>query len=1268
MKTTKTTRTTQSNLRSLRALMVGFFLTITFFSSAQSITVDTPASLCAGQSVVITFDARNGNGSSSRFNSSSLFTVTLRDDDNNVVATLATNFTFASFSTANGATTNNVPVQVTIPATVTSDSYRIRVACNAPNRSAESSQFNITNVAGGTITGSTSVCTGSGTTLNHNAPTGSRQWQVSTDGTNFSDITNNGTNSNLSTGNLTATRHYRVRVTENSCTAFSPVHTVTVNPATAAGSISGATAFCAGGSTTLTIAGHIGTVQWQRWSIATFQDINGATGTTLNVTQAGTYRARLSGCGTATTNSLTVTVDAAPVAGTVSGAATVCAGTNNTVLTLTGSTGSRQWQSSTDNINFTNIAGTTGTTFTAANLSTTTFYRCVLSSGVCTPVTSNSVAVTVTPQPVAGTISGNNTLCSGTNTTTLTLSGHTGTIQWQQQINGTFQNISGANAATLTRNNLTATTTYRAVLTSGPCTSATTAPFTVTVNPVSVAGTIAGNNTLCSGNNSTTLTLSGQTGTIQWQEEINGTFENISGANAATLTLNNLTATTTFRAAVTSGTCQTAFTSPFIVTVQPTTVAGTISGPATVCPGANSVSLTLNGNTGTIQWQELVNGTYQDISGATSQSLVRNNITVTSTFRAAVTSGFCGTLFTDAFTVTLLEGSFAGTISGDGMVCPGTPVVLTLNNSRGNIQWQSSTDAVEFTDIAGATSTILSINEVTDVIYYRAVVTNNNCTPAETSAVTLEPGQGTTWNGTEWSHGEPHMSKPAIIAGNYNENTDLTACTLTVTNNAQVVIRKNRNLELRGALNVVSGSVLIENRANLIQTDNVQNTGNISIQRETLNLRRLDYVMWSAPITGQTLQGFSPLTSATPTSRFYTYNTETNFYNSITTPGSHQFEMGKSYLIRVPNNHSNNPAKWTGTFTGVPNNGNITVALADHGDGKRYNAVGNPYPSPLSVDAFLAANSANIKGALYLWRKRNGSSNSAYATYNNGVMVSNGDENLEGELAGNLHPFGASKSLGVGQGFIVEAKAGATQLVFNNSMRTDDNNVKMMRSAQPTGDRLWVNLTNAAGVFSQMAVVYDETATTNATDDFDAKLFSDSDNTIAALEQGEKYVINGRSAFQIFDVVPVAVKAETAGTHTISIARAQGRFAGSQVVLLHDKLTGAIVNLRKAGYTFLSEAGEFNNRFEIRYQRVLMREAAETPSKVMAYAENGNMHISTGVENMKSVKVIDLTGREVVNTTVSGTIVTVPFQSAPQILIIQATLENGTVLTTKVKS
>jgi len=134
-----------------------------------------------------------------------------------------------------------------------------------------------------------------------------------------------------------------------------------------------------------------------------------------------------------------------------------------------GGTYTYQWQSSTDNVTFTNISSATNAAYQAGNLTQTTYYRVVVTSTICgTSDTSNAVTVTVLPPFVTGQIVGEDTVCQNVIPreiqTVVNCSGADGhySYQWQQSVdNVNFTNISGATNQNYQPSALTQTTYYR---------------------------------------------------------------------------------------------------------------------------------------------------------------------------------------------------------------------------------------------------------------------------------------------------------------------------------------------------------------------------------------------------------------------------------------------------------------------------------------------------------------------------------------------------------------------------------------------------------------------------------------------------------------------------------------------------------------------------------------------------------------------------------------------------------------------------------------
>ena len=181
--------------------------------------------------------------------------------------------------------------------------------------------------------------------------------------------------------------------------------------------------------------------------------------------------------------------------------------------------------------------------------------------------------------------------------------------------------------------------------TSDYCSNAEPVVLSWIVDPTSVGGTVAGSANVCNGTNSTTLTLSGHTGTVvKWQKSTNNWSSSTDVANTTTtLTATDLSATTKYRAVVKSGLCSTANSSVATVSVVPASVGGSVSGSATFCAGINSATLTLSGYTGNIlKWQKSTDNwvTTVDIENTTT-SLEASNLATTTKYRAVVQNGEC---------------------------------------------------------------------------------------------------------------------------------------------------------------------------------------------------------------------------------------------------------------------------------------------------------------------------------------------------------------------------------------------------------------------------------------------------------------------------------------------------------------------------------------------------------------------------------------------------------------------------------------------------
>lgn len=174
----------------------------------------------------------------------------------------------------------------------------------------------------------------------------------------------------------------------------------------------------------------------------------------------------------------------------------------------------------------------------------------------------DTLDVTVSPATIPGQVITDNTVCSGTNSTSLTLTGERGNVlNWLSSTDGTNWSTIANTATSYIAQNLTATTYYRAVVQNGSsCKADSSAVATITVNPKSTGGSISpASTTICLGQNAdNNLVLSGQTGTVlNWQRS----FDNSNWAGfipaytGTSYALTGVNTTQYYRAIVQSGVC-----------------------------------------------------------------------------------------------------------------------------------------------------------------------------------------------------------------------------------------------------------------------------------------------------------------------------------------------------------------------------------------------------------------------------------------------------------------------------------------------------------------------------------------------------------------------------------------------------------------------------------------------------------------------------------------------------------------------------------------
>jgi len=566
-----------------------------------------------------------------------------------------------------------------------------------------------------------------------------------TTGENFSTPSNTSLINNIITNLTTAAEvvNYSVNVTDaNACVANFNIPT-TIAPAPTL-AIIGNQIHCAGSNNTaIAFSPSIGgsTINWTNSDVSIGISGSGIGNiSAVPLINAGTTpvvanfsaSANFSGC-TGPSQSFNITVNPSPVV-TSANSATVCEGIALN-LPLTSNIGGTtfSWVASNNPNTSGESTGPVGTsTINNTITSTSTVNELVVYS--VTPTSSGCVGgvqtvnVTVKPQPNLSAIT-NQTLCASFLTSAISFTSDVGgsTFSW------TNSNTSIGIAASGTANiPATATTNagaspivgnFSAQATANGCIS-TPQVFSITVNPIPTTP-VPTASSACLGSSTSFTTPLFAGGTYNWNFG-DGNTTTTQNPNHTYVAAGVYTASVT----VTAATCVSAV-GTVNATVNPTSVGGTITGGTTpACNGANSGTLTLVGNTGTVNgWEFSINGggSWSPIANTTT-SQVYSNLTVTTMYRAIVQSGVCSAVNSTTRTIVINDPPSASNAGIDQSLCNQTTATLSANvPGVGTGSWSVISGTAVVTSPTSASSGVTGLTIGASSVL-RWTIANSPCT------------------------------------------------------------------------------------------------------------------------------------------------------------------------------------------------------------------------------------------------------------------------------------------------------------------------------------------------------------------------------------------------------------------------------------------------------------------------------------------------------------------------------------------------------------
>jgi hypothetical protein len=245
-----------------------------------------------------------------------------------------------------------------------------------------------------------------------------------------------------------------------------------------------------------------------------------------------------------------------------------------------------------------------------------------------------------------------------------------------------------------------------------------------------------------------------------------------------------------------------------------------------------------------------------------------------------------------------------------------------------------------------------------------------------------------------------------------------------------------------------------------------------------------------------------------------------------------------------------------------------------------------------------------------------------------GGVVGIADSPLTASGSGTKKP---GRYVPVGQGFFIDGyldpavsgleiptTVNGGPILFKNSQRTfmressgnslfmKSSGTKKIKTEEITDTRLKIRLgfDSTVGAHRQLLVGAD-TNTTNQFDiGYDAQMFDTNDNDMYWELSNSQFVIQAIPDFNIRQVIPLGLTIANKGVATIKIDSLENIPSNTRIYLL-DNLTGLYHNIKNSAFSIPLEAGEYNNRFSLRFtNRTLNIEETNLTDGILAFHSN----------------------------------------------------------------
>ena len=303
----------------------------------------------------------------------------------------------------------------------------------------------------------------------------------------------------------------------------------------------------------------------------------------------------------------------------------------------------------------------------------------------------------------------------------------------------------------------------------------------------------------------------------------------------------------------------------------------------------------------------------------------------------------------------------------------------------------------------------------------------------------------------------------------------------------------------------------------------------------------------------------------------------------------------------------------------------INVTLTDGleiPENEGYNLVGNPYPSAIDANAFIDENISVIEGTLYFWNDADGDGvfeHEDYATWNGSGSTG---------VGGGQRPNG---KIGSNQGFMVKSHVASGTVYFKNYMR-DRENTQFFRPSNNVLRRIRVQVNNDR-YFSETLIAFRDDATSGFDLRYDGRklltnghlnLYTKTGNTVLAIQSFNEDTLHRGVPVSI----PLHLQVGQAGQYVFSVNMFE-QLDEFSVILRDHRLQADIPLEPYTSYRFYSEAGQFDDRFELIFSRRPLKNKHQVKwvENIFPNPADDIIRLRFGSELSGHLQIIDLSGK-----------------------------------------